>query len=148
MKMNEMIIEPCVWGPHYWYILHTIAFCYPLHPNAITRKKYYEFVHNLHIFIPNKNISTSFSQLLEKYPVTTYLDNRESFIRWTHFIHNKINKKLDKPIISLQEFYKIYKKKNKNPEKNNIQIKKIIQKMIYIIILLIFIGAIYYLYNK
>ena len=119
-----MIIEPEVWGPHYWYILHTIAFCYPLYPNSITRKKYYEFVHNLHIFIPNKNISTSFSQLLEKYPVTPYLDNRESFIRWTHFIHNKINKKLDKPIISLQEFYNTYKKKNKNINKNSIQIKK------------------------
>jgi hypothetical protein len=85
---------------------------------------------------------------LEKYPVTTYLDNRESLIRWTHFIHNKINKKLDKPIVSLEEFYNTYKKKNKNPEKNNIQLKKIIKKLIYVMILIIFCGLIYYLYNK
>jgi len=149
MKMNEMIIEPTIWGPHYWYFLHTIAFCYPLHPNTITKKKYYEFIHNLYLFIPNKNISNNFSQLLEKYPVTPYLDNRESFVRWTHFIHNKINKKLDKPIISLQEFYDIYKKKNKPPNNNNfIQIKKIIKKVMYFILFIIFSGLIYYLYNK
>jgi hypothetical protein len=107
-------------------------------------------IHNLYLFIPNKNISNNFSQLLEKYPVTPYLDNRESFVRWTHFIHNKINKKLDKPIVSLQEFYDTYKKKNKLPNNNNnnIQIKKIIKKVLYIILFIIFSGLIYYLYNK
>jgi hypothetical protein len=33
------------------------------------------------------------------------LDNRDSFIKWVHFIHNKINEKLEKPIIPLNQFY-------------------------------------------
>ena len=38
-----------------------------------------------------------FSRILDKYPVSPYLDKRESFIRWTVFIHNKINIFLGKP---------------------------------------------------
>ena len=46
--------------------------------------------------------------MLDIYPVSSYLDNRESLIRWVHFIHNQINKKLNKPEISLQEALKNY----------------------------------------
>jgi hypothetical protein len=142
MKMNEMIIEPTIWGPHYWYFLHTIAFCYPLHPNTITKKKYYEFIHNLYLFIPNKNISNNFSQLLEKYPVTPYLDNRESFVRWIHFIHNKINKKLNKPIISFAKFINEYK--NYKIKKNKTEYKYMIKQIISIILIFILACLIYY----
>ena len=95
------MIDPEIWGPHYWGFLHTIAFCYPNYPTTITKKKYYEFIHNLPLFIPTESISKHFSNLLDKYPVTPYLDNRDSFVRWTHFIHNKINVKLGKKELSL-----------------------------------------------
>jgi len=148
MFNEDVILEPSVWGPHYWYFLHTIAFCYPLYPNSITKKKYYEFVYNFYLFIPNKVISTYFNKLLDKYPVAPYLDNRESFVRWTHFIHNKINKKLNKPIISLKDFYKNYKIKNKNPNGNHFKYNKIFKNVIFIIFIIIFSFLIYYFYNK
>ena len=31
-----------VWGPHYWFVLHTIALRYPKNPNDVTKKKYYD----------------------------------------------------------------------------------------------------------
>ena len=37
---------------------------------------------------------------MDKYPVSPYLDNRESFIRWVVFIHNKVNYMLGKEEIS------------------------------------------------
>ena len=101
-------LDPTVWGPHYWFFLHTLVLSYPRHPNAVTKKKYYEFIQNLPLFIPVESLSGEFSKLIDKYPVTPYLDNRESLIRWTHFIHNKINQKLEKPQISLSEFYVKY----------------------------------------
>lgn len=94
------MIDPEIWGPHYWGFLHTIAFCYPNYPTTITKKKYYEFIHNLPLFIPTESISKHFSKLLDKYPVTPYLDNKDSFIRWVHFIHNKINHSIGKEEIS------------------------------------------------
>ena len=45
-------LDPNIWGPHYWFFLHTIAMSYPIHPNAVTKKKYYDFVQNIPLFIP------------------------------------------------------------------------------------------------
>ena len=58
-------LDPEIWGPHYWFFLHTIAMTYPHHPNAVTKKKYYEFVQNLPLFIPVEQISKEFSLLLD-----------------------------------------------------------------------------------
>jgi hypothetical protein len=96
-----MQFDPSVWGPHYWFFLHTVAESYPLTPNSTTKRKYYDLIQNIPLFIPNSNIGNKFSEYLDKYPVTPYLDNRDSFVRWMHFIHNKFNVLLGKEEISL-----------------------------------------------
>ena len=96
-----MKFDPSVWGPHYWFFLHTITESYPLTPNATTKRKYYDLIQNMPLFIPNGEIGNKFSEMLDKYPVTPYLDNRDSFVRWMHFIHNKYNALLGKEEISL-----------------------------------------------
>ena len=96
-----MNFEPEIWGPHYWFFLHTIAESYPLHPTSVTKKKYYDLMINFPLFIPNEDIGNKFSQLLDKYPVAPYLDSRESFVRWMHFIHNKLNIQLGKEELSM-----------------------------------------------
>ena len=93
--------DPVVWGPHYWFFMTTLAMSYPDHPNAVTKRKYYDFITNLPIFIPDPEIGNRFSDLLDKYPVSPYLVNRDSFIKWTHFIHNKVNVIVGKEEISL-----------------------------------------------
>jgi hypothetical protein len=35
--------------------------------------------------------------------VAPYLDSRTQFVRWVHFIHNKINERTLKPTITLEE---------------------------------------------
>jgi hypothetical protein len=96
-----MKFSPLVWGPHYWFFLHTVAESYPLSPNQVTKRKYYDLIQNFPLFIPNEEIGNKFSRLLDKYPVTPYLDSQKSFVRWTHFMHNKINGILGKEEISL-----------------------------------------------
>ena len=107
-----MALDPKIWGPHYWFVLHTIALNYPLHPNETSKKKYYDFIQNLPIFLPISNMGNSFSMLLDKYPVTPYLDSRESFIKWMYYIHNRVNISLGIPEKTLeetlQEYYKQY----------------------------------------
>jgi len=141
-------LDPKVWGPHYWFFLHTLAMTYPHHPNGVTKKKYYEFVQNLPLFLPVEEISGEFSKLIDKYPVTPYLDNRDSFVRWMHFIHNKINEKLEKPQISLNEFFVKYYDEYKSSDEKLSEYYKIRQKVIYFTIILGISGAIYYLYDK
>lgn len=141
-------LDPNVWGPHYWFFLHTISMTYPHHPNAVTKKKYYEFIQNLPLFIPVEAMSGELSKLIDQYPITPYLDNRESFIRWVWFIHNKMNQKLEKPEISLSAFYTQYYDSYKS---NNIKLAeyyKLREKLIYGSLVFIMIGSIYYLYDK
>ncbi len=33
-----MLFDPNIWGPHYWFFLHTIAESYPENPNQVTKK--------------------------------------------------------------------------------------------------------------
>ena len=94
------VFNPEIWGPNYWFFLMTLALAYPDNVNAVVKRKYYDFITNLPIFIPNAEIAHKFSNLLDKYPVSPYLDNRESFVKWIHFIHNKVNHSLGKEEIS------------------------------------------------
>lgn len=104
-----MIFNPDVWGPHYWFFLHTIAESYPENPNQVTKKKYYDLINNMPLFIPNDDLGDKFSKYLDKYPVSPYLSSRESFVRWMHFIHNKYNVLLNKKEISLPEALSQYR---------------------------------------
>ena len=111
-----MGLDASVWGPHFWFFLHTIALNYPKFPNDVSRKKYYDLVQNFDLFIPVEKHAQQFRELLCEYPISPYLDNRDSFIRWVHFIHNKINERLEKPKITLSEFYVTYYEKYKSKE--------------------------------
>jgi hypothetical protein len=96
-------MDPVIWGPHYWYVLHSIAKTYPVYPTEVSRKKYYEFILNIPIFLPDEEIGNRFSLLLDKYPVSSYLNTRKSLMKWMHFIHNKINTSLGKEHIGYKE---------------------------------------------
>jgi hypothetical protein len=141
-------LDPKIWGPHYWFFLHTVAMTYPHHPNAVTKKKYYEFVQNLPLFIPVEEISKELEKLIDVYPITPYLDNKDSFTRWMHFIHNKINEKLEKPQISLNDFFVQYYNQYKSQNEKIDEYYKLREKIIYGSILVSILGTIFYLYDK
>ncbi len=108
-----MPLNPDIWLPHLQFTLQTISVLYPKHPNDVTKKKYYDTIHNLPLFIPQKPIGNEFAKLLDRYPVTPYLSSRESFMRWIHFIINKINLSMEWEqhnfYDSLEKYYETYK---------------------------------------
>lgn len=138
--------NPNVWGPHYWFFLHTIALTYPTHPNTIVKKRYYEFLTNLDIFLPDGKFAHFYKSLLRKYPLTPFLDNRKSLSKWMNFIHNKVNEKLEKKKVSLNQFYEDYNKlQNTHDEFHFSRLyKKFIFISIVISILIIIIIFYYY----
>ena len=148
LAKNNLQLDPSIWGPHYWFFLHTLAISYPHHPNAVTKKKYYELIQNLPLFIPIESIGNDFIKLLDEYPVTAYLDNRESLIKWMHFIHNKINEKLEKPKISINEFYLRYYEEYKPKDIKMKEHYRWREKIIYTLVVLSTTSLIVYLYNK
>ena len=142
-----MNLNPVVWGPHYWFFLYTIAMNYSDNPNNILKKKYYDVIYNLPIFIPHHDISKQFSIILEKYPVTPYLDSKESLIKWVHFIHNKINIYLGKKEISyfdaMNKYYNNYKLKEIKIKEEKSKKYKYIFFSLLILLLIILIIFVY-----
>jgi hypothetical protein len=128
-----------IWGPVFWSFLDIVAFHYPKYPNDVIKKKYYHFIQNIPLFIPDYSMAGDFEKLLNQYPIKPYLDNKKSLIKWVNFIHNKINEKLNKPLMPLELYYKKYQERyQKKPPKKNYS---------YFIILLL-IGVIAYYYKK
>ena len=130
LAKNNLQLDPNIWGPHYWFFLHTLA------------------IQNLPLFIPIESIGSDFIKLLDEYPVTAYLDNRESLIKWMHFIHNKINEKLEKPKISINEFYLRYYEEYKPKDIKMKEHYRWREKIIYTLVVLSTTSLIVYLYNK
>lgn len=148
LAKNHLQLDPNVWGPHFWFFLHTLTITYPHHPNSVTKKKYYELIQNLPLFIPVESMGNYFSKLLDEYPVTAYLDNRESFVKWMHFIHNKINEKLEKPKITLNDFYFRYYEEYKPKDIKMKEYYRWKEKIIYTLVVMGATSLIVYLYNK
>ncbi len=143
MKLNHN-----VWLPKLEFILQTIAVTYPKNPNTVTKKKYYEFIQNLPIFIPVYPFGKNFIKLLNKYPVTPYLDSREAFMRWIHYIFNKIDKQLEIPEKTFYESLEKYYEEYKPIELRKQEQIKLREKYYYFVISLIVIFSIYYNYKK
>ena len=143
-----MALEPTVWGPFYWFVLHTIALTYPSNPNTVIKRKYYDFIQNIPLFLPIPEIGNKFSEFLDKYPVTPYLDSRESFIKWMHFMHNKINVYLGLPEKTMEEamvdYYEHYKPVEIKQQEKNKHLKYICGGSLLICLL----GMAIYTYRK
>ena len=106
--MSDLHQDPSTWGPSFWRVLHVIAHAYPRYPNAVTKRKYYDLIQNVPLFLPGESHGRDFERLLNKYPVTPYLDSRDSFIKWTSFIHNRVNTALGKATLAPLEAEEAY----------------------------------------
>lgn len=143
-----MTLDPKIWGPHYWFVLHTIALSYPERPTEVSKKKFYDFYQNLPLFLPIEDIGNNFSKFLDKYPVTPYLESRQSLVRWTHFIHNKINAALNMPTLNLEEALSAYYEHYKPKEVKDMQQRRRREMIAFsILVVFVIIGATY-IYNK
>lgn len=97
-------LNPNVWMPHYFFMLQTIAHCYPGQPNAIMKRKYYDFVQNIPILMPCPRWQSRFCALLDEYPVTPFLGSRDEFHTWLYFIKNAVYKEMGKGSQTVTEY--------------------------------------------
>jgi hypothetical protein len=141
-----MQLNPEVWGPHYWFFMHTVAYAYPESPNNITKRKYYDLIVNMPLFIPDAEMGNKFAQMLDKYPPSPYLDSRESFMRWIHFIHNKVNEMLGKEDIPYLKSLEIYENQYKPKQVHLYEKLRLHRKYVQLVFILVFIACIYMYY--
>lgn len=148
MNPTPILFDPTVWGPHYWFFLHTIAMIYPNHPNSETKKMYYQLIHQFHHFIPIQEMANQYESLMDLYPIQPYLENKESLLKWMHFIHNHYNQQLKKSTVSYSDFYSQYYELYNQPKHchvNQLFYRSILKKLIQISVIGMIIYCILFL---
>jgi hypothetical protein len=137
-----------IWIPQLFFTLETISIYYPLNPNKMTVRKYYDFIQNLPIFFPDKPMGSYFLSLMNKYPVQPYLNSRTSFMKWVYFIKKKMYKMMKMEVgdfyENLENYYNSYKPK----EEINFEYIKTKKKYIQFGFYLFISYLIYYFYNR
>ena len=101
-------MNPEVWGPSFWFVLHTISINYPENPTYVEKRNHHDFFKSMQFVLPCNICRTHYSQFFKKYPVEPFLENKESLVKWVIMIHNQVNKKQNKPTLDYEEVIKKY----------------------------------------
>ena len=108
-------MDPKIWGPSFWYVIHTISFNYPVTPSYAQKRIHHDFYVNLKELIPCENCRKHYQQHLNTHPITPALDSRTDLVKWTITLHNIINLKLGKNTMTVEEVMMAYKNSNFMP---------------------------------
>ena len=103
-------MEPKIWGPAFWFIIHTIAFNYPENPTFNDKRHTFEFFQNLQYVLPCQKCRKHYMKYFHDHPITPFLDNKSTLVSWTVQLHNHVNKRYGKSSKTVDEVVRHYNK--------------------------------------
>ena len=113
-------MEPKIWGPPFWFMLHTISFSYPTNPTYHDQRHFYDFFQNLYHVIPCPECQQHYLKFLQTNPISPSLDSNKNLSKWVVDLHNSINTELSKPLQSYEDvatrYHSIYQNTTYKPE--------------------------------
>lgn len=101
-------MDPKVWGPHFWFVLHIVSFNYPDNPNQRDKDNYKSFYYSVKGILPCQNCQKHYQNYLSHFPIEPHLDSKIDLIKWVIQIHNFVNNKLGKPILTNEQAFHVY----------------------------------------
>lgn len=105
--MNNNGIKPELWGPGMWHNLHMIASTYPVKPTKQDKEQYFNFIVSLGNILPCGECRDNFKHEIIKLDFgMNSLSNQESFFKFVFNLHNSVNKRLKKPVITDYNYVK------------------------------------------
>lgn len=110
-------MNPEIWGPGFWIILHSISINYPDKPTYIDKQQHLLFFQSLKQVLPCQKCRTHYTEYLNKNPISPYLDNKDNLILWVLNCHNNVNKINSKKLYSLDEMKQFYNNVYSNSDK-------------------------------
>ena len=106
--------DPDVWGPAAWFTIHNFAFNYPDNPSPIFRKKCAQFIDSLPYMIPCEGCSGHAIQYVmsRESEMDVIVATRSNLFEFFVDFHNEVNKRYNKPVMSVKDAYKLYETGN------------------------------------
>ena len=97
-------MDPNVWGPPLWFIMHSVAMNYPeASPSYVEQRNHYDFYHSLRNVLPCGVCREHYAELLKQYPLNPYLESRGQLVTWVVLIHNKVNMRYGKTEMTVRD---------------------------------------------
>lgn len=103
-KKENQHAQPKVWGNHAWSLLHCIIMTYPIRPSPERQKEMETFLISFGKVLPCKLCRKNFENYLAKNPIR--LGTRNQLRDWIIDLHNSVNQRLGKRVLSHQEALK------------------------------------------
>jgi hypothetical protein len=103
-------MDPKIWGPNFWFTLHTITFNYSVSPDEEEKERIRNFFNSLEYILPCKLCRVNYSHHIRQNPIENKLNNRKDLVFWLIDIHNMVNVQNNKPKLSYEQVISIYEK--------------------------------------
>lgn len=89
-----------VWGPRFWFVLHTVTQSYPEKPTPQDKENAYNFITAFGKVLPCPSCREHFARIGAEDRVADALGTRDEFMEWGWRIHNRVNVDGGKPAVS------------------------------------------------
>ena len=96
-----MGIEPRLFGPSFWGAIHYAALGAPEVLDENHKLIYMNFYKSLPQILPCITCGEHFAELLHEIPINPFLNTSVRLFEWTVIVHNVVNKRLNKPEITV-----------------------------------------------
>ncbi len=107
----EQVVFPLdVWGPRFWFTMHTVAMAYPDKPTPADKQHVYNFYVAMAQIIPCPRCRVHFAQILRDDPVADALGSRTEIMDWLWRVHNRANRDNKKRELTRAEVNKQFKR--------------------------------------
>ena len=103
-------MDPNIWGPKFWFSLHSVSFTYPFSPDIQDKERYKNFFGLLEHLLPCVLCRKNYSKNIRNYPIDGHLESRKSLAYWLMDIHNMVNVENGKPSMTRDEMLENYER--------------------------------------
>lgn len=132
-------INPKKWGKHFWKTIHYITFSAPDLPSTEYKNNLLNLLVSLKFLLPCENCRHHYAENLRKFPLTDeILSSKEKLIKWGVDLHNEVNLRTGKKIITIEEAKQIYLYDNHNTNKS---LTTIILMVILLLIIIYYVRS-------
>lgn len=99
MDYNVLDVTPSVWGPHYWFVIHTYADSYPESPSQLDIEVATSFIKNIPFILPCSECSKHAHDYIKRYykHLNVITSSNKHLVHFFKSFHDDVNERLGKP---------------------------------------------------
>ena len=114
----------------YWILLHTATFYYPTEPSIQDKDDIVKLVQIMNNGgIPCQRCAKHFKEWSTTYPIEDYVESREKLLKYFVDLHNDVNTRHRKKLVTIEEAENMYKSSNDNLITDyDIDMKELVEK--------------------